>query len=52
MSIISTREDFVWGGRGWLGKFVDLLVWVLIWGFMMDGDLSFDLGIEGRAELY
>jgi hypothetical protein len=45
MSIISTKEDFVWGGRGWLGMCVDLSVWVLICGFMMDGDLSLTLSL-------
>jgi hypothetical protein len=43
MSIISTKEDLVWGGRGWLGICVDLLVWVLIWGFIMDVHLSSEL---------
>jgi hypothetical protein len=43
MSIISVKDDFVWGGRCWLGIVVDLLVWVVTWGFMMDGDLSSEL---------
>jgi hypothetical protein len=45
MSIISTKEDLGWGGRGWLGMRVDLLVWSLIGWFMMDGDLSLTLGL-------
>lgn len=36
MSIISVKEDFVCGGRGWLSVCVDILVWILIGAFMMD----------------
>lgn len=36
MSIILVKENFVWGGRGWLGVLVDILICFLIGWFMMD----------------